>query len=253
MAVTTDQLVAVLNASGGTDPWTTQRVQAITHGGDSSLWGVGGGSGGGFINGALNGGDPYGGLQSTFNRGATPTYVNPSGGAVNGGLLPGGAGALNVPYGSDYFSSVLDAYLRMLTLGQQRQQFQTTAQMAGAEALARLFAAGPQSAAELAFSQAGRGMPAFGGGAVPIEDIIRSATFGAGAAPGVLDFNGQQISVPATIGGAALERLRGNPNAAGVIQSFARPAGNPDIIQRSIASLLPAGFRPPAAVPGMGF
>lgn len=185
--------------------------------------------------------------------------------AAGGGLVPGG---LNVPYGSDYFAPTLDSWTRLQlaglqdrqfgrTLGQQQGQFTTEALMNAAQALAGLYAQGPRSAAELAFANSGMGFPAIGGNAAAIEALIRSSTLGASAPAANLNLGGgQAVSVPSTLGGQALARLQADPNLAGVIASFAKAAGNPDLLARSGAAALPAGFFEPRygrpVLPGMG-
>ncbi len=179
-------------------------------------------------------------------------------------LTTPGAGELNVPFGADFLSPTLglQGILAGLqeqgrqfditqpeqvsqfgqTLGEQGRQFDIGALFNAAMSLAGLRAQGPQSAAELAFAQAGIGLPAIGGSAQNIEGLLGATTRGA---TGQTQFSagGQGINIPNTLGGQQLAQLQGNPNLAGTLQSFAQAAGNPDILQRSLSALLPSGFQ----------
>ena len=128
------------------------------------------------------------------------------------------------------------------TLAEQQRQFNTQSLFNTAASLANLRAQGPQSAAELAFSQAGLGLPAIGGSAQNIEGLFGATTRGAGGGT-TFEAGGQRVGIPNTLGGAQLAQLQGNPNLAGVLGSFARASGNPDLLARSVAALLPSGFQ----------
>lgn len=168
-----------------------------------------------------------------------------------------------------------------LTFGEQQRQFDQGTLATGASMLANLRAQGPASAAELAFLQGGV-FPGGQSSIVDISNLIGQSTRQAGGGLGInfgdspqQAFNrlisgiaggatpdqfgnaqvasapavnqagvagGPAITVPSTLGGAQLSNLSGNPNLAGVIQSFAQAAGNPDIFARSAAALLPSGF-----------
>lgn len=187
---------------------------------------------------------------------------------------PGQAPVLNVPYGSDYLDPTLALYAQMLglasnektfglglaedqrqfnlqfpesqrqfnqTLGLNQQQFGVNTLMDAAKYLANLYAQGPMSAAELAFYQSGLGFPAIGGSSAAAQDLIGAATRGA-TGNTTFSAGGQAVNIPNTLSGAQLRGLQGNPNAAGVIQSFAKAAGNPDIYQRSFNALIPSGY-----------
>ena len=224
----------------------------------------------------------YSGPTSGIDAWARSQGVIPPSGAFggpvanqSGGTLPLVPGGLNVPYGSDYFAPSLDSWTRLALgrlqqetaqgtlglgygqLGENARQFNTNALMTAAQALARLYAQGPQSAAELAFMNAGAGFPAIGGNAAAIASLIRSSTLGGSNPDATLNFGGgQSVSIPSTLGGQALARLQADPNLAGVIASFAKAVGNPDILSRSAQALIPAGFGGPRygtqVLPGMG-
>lgn len=158
------------------------------------------------------------------------------------GLVGQGPGELNVPFGADFLEPTLNAFTQLAGLQQAREQFQQSNLLNAARALANLRAQGPQSAAELAFLQAGMGFPAIGGSRAAIEDLVGASTRGATGRT-FADFgNGQGVSIPNTLSGAQLSGLQGNPNLSGVLESFATAAGNPDIFKRSIAALVPSGF-----------
>ena len=126
-------------------------------------------------------------------------------------------------------------------LGFDQNMFQTNTLMDAASMLANLYAQGPASAAELAFLQAGMGFPAIGGGTSPMEGLIGGATRGGTGRTGV-NIGGQSVSTPNTLSGGQLRGLQGNQNLAGVLGSFAKAGGNPDLFSRSYAALLPSGF-----------
>lgn len=211
---------------------------------------------------------------------AYPPAVTPSGTAAPTAPVsanappPGQAPVLDVPYGSDYLDPTLQLYATMLglasnektfglglgedqrqfnltfpenqrqfneTLGFGREQFGTNTLMDAASRLANLYAQGPASAAELAFLQAGMGFPAIGGSRVGIEDLIGAATRGA-TGNTTFSAGGQSVGIPNTLSGGQLRGLQGNPNLAGVLGSYAKASGNPDIYQRSYAALLPSGY-----------
>lgn len=259
-APTTEQLVAMLTAGGQapTAQWLAANPQQRISG--TGVWGTP------TTNTSVSGNanvealfrdagvaSPYGGGGRAAPGVIGGSTVDPNG-ATTTPLVPGG---LNVPFGSDYFAPSLDSWTRLQLANMQNQQFQQTARQAAAEALARLYANGPASAAELAFLNAGQGFPAIGGSASAIADLIRSSTFGASNPDATLAFgNGQSVSIPSTLGGQALARLQADPNLAGVIESFAKAAGNPDILTRSARAALPAGFSKPRygnpVLPGLG-
>lgn len=128
------------------------------------------------------------------------------------------------------------------SLGFDREALRTNTLLNAAQALAGLYAAGPQSAAELAFLQAGMGFPAIGGSQAAAEDLFGAATRGA-SGRSTFSAGGQSVGIPNTLSGGQMRQLQGNPNLAGVIQSYARAAGNPDIFARSQAALVPSGYR----------
>lgn len=242
MALTTEQLTAMLNA--GTQPAPPANLS------NPDMW-----------NKWMAGFGTPAPAPAITQAPAAPTTPPPSFIAPNGQ-----PGQVNVPFGSAYFEPSLQSYTalagqkeqgRQFDLGQSQQQRQfdaTMGQNAGqfnvqtllnaAQALASLFSQGPQSAAELAFLQAGMGFPAIGGARPAMEDLIGSATRGAsGSAP--LDFgNGQGVSIPNTLSGQQMQGLSANKNLAGVLGSFAKAAGNPDLFARSIAALIPSNYRP---------
>lgn len=185
---------------------------------------------------------PVGGAGAAAAPPASP-FVGGAGGA---------GGELNIPFGSEFFDPTLTALMQLFGLGEQRRQFDitqpeqqrqfdVTAFQRAALALANLRAQGPQSAAELAFAQAGMGLPAIGGSAANITDLLGATTRGASGQT-QFEAGGQRVNIPNTLGGQQLARLQGNPNLAGVLGSFSRAAGNPDIFARSQAALLPSGF-----------
>ncbi len=219
------------------------------------------------------------GLGSAETRsllGLLPQTPEPAGSIVGDtgqpvSLTTQGAGELNVPFGADFLSPTLGlqgilAQLQEqgrqfdiaqplqedilaeqqrqfgLTFGEQGRQFNTSALFNAAQSLASLRAQGPQSAAELAFAQAGLGLPAIGGSAQNIAGLFGAATRGAGGQT-TFGAGGQMIDIPNTLGGAQLSQLQGNPNLAGTLQSFAQASGNPDLLSRSLAALLPSGFQ----------
>jgi len=179
------------------------------------------------------------------------------------GAQGGGAPALNVGMGSDFVTSILQLLGQLSGFAIQREQTQmqvqgqreqtqmqtqaqrdiagVTAQQNAAFQLAGLYAAGPKSAAELAFAQAGQGLPAVGGGAAQLEQLIGASTRG-GTGSTTTSPGGQSFSVPNTLSGQQLGGLAGNPNLAGIVESFSRAGGNPDVFRRSLAALLPSGF-----------
>lgn len=163
-------------------------------------------------------------------------------------------GEMNVPFGSEYLDPALNLYGLLAQLQQQKEQFEATlgqtdrhfganTLLSAGQALANLYAQGPQSAAELAFLQGGQGFPAIGGGRAAIESLIGSATRGATGSTSVDFPGGQGVSIPNTLGGTQMQGLQSNPNLAGVLESYAKAAGNPDLYARSIASLVPSAFR----------
>ena len=214
-------------------------------------------------------------ISAAFPPAVTPSgTVAPSAPVTANPSPPGQSPVLNVPYGADYLDPTLALYAQMLglasnektfgmglaedqrqfnlqfpenqrqfneTLGFGKEQFGTNTLMDAARALANLYAAGPQSAAELAFLQANMGFPAIGGGRVPMEDLIGSATRGA-TGNTTFSAGGQSVGIPNTLSGAQIRGLQGNQNLAGVLGSYAKAAGNPDLFSRSYAALLPSGF-----------
>ena len=127
-------------------------------------------------------------------------------------------------------------------LGFDQGMFQTNTLMDAARALAGIYAQGPHSAAELAFLQAGMGFPGIGGSVAAMEGLIGAGTRGATGSTGV-NVGGQRVSTPNTLSGSQLKGLQGNQNLAGVLGSFAKAGGNPDLFGRSYAALLPSGFQ----------
>ena len=187
--------------------------------------------------------------MGAWNRAAASKWGSAPGSAAGAG---GGVPGLNIPYGAEYLSPALQLYMEMLGqigqnqrffpgLQEQQRQFDETARQRAALSLASLYAAGPQSAAELAFANAGQGLPAVGGNAAALAGLIgpstRGATGSTSTSPG-----GQTFTIPNTLSGAQLSGLTGNPNLAGVLGSFAQASGNPDIYRRSIEALIPHGY-----------
>lgn len=127
-------------------------------------------------------------------------------------------------------------------LGENQRQFNVNTVMNAAGALANLYAQGPYSAAELAFRKAGMGLPAIGGDQADAAGLFTAATRGA-SGNSTFAAGGQRIGIPNTLSGRQMAQLQGDPNLSGVVQSLAKAAGNPDIINRSAAALVPSGYR----------
>lgn len=169
-----------------------------------------------------------GGETATANL---PQVLHPAG--------PAGASALNVPYGAAYFDPVLKAIIAMLGLNQSGNQFASTQEMNAGQQLAGLSAQGG-SAAELAYRRANLGLPAMGGNQ-DIADLIVNATQGAKPLANTIgDFH---YTLPSTLTGRQTTDLQSSPNTQNVIGSYARAAGDPDYLTRSISALLPSGFQ----------
>ena len=182
---------------------------------------------------------------------AAPQVVQPTGENVlatplspppTTSLVSDGTGELNIPFGSDFLPLSLDAFLRMSVLSEGGRQFDQTASFNAAMALANLRAQGPQSAAELALAQSGLGLDPFRSGA-NTAGLLGTSTRGAGGSSR-FSVGGFNFDTPNTLGGQQL--AQGSPNTLGVLGSFAKAAGNPDLIGRSIRALLPSGFQPTA-------
>lgn len=171
---------------------------------------------------------------------AAPTAVGPTGESAPF-IDNQQAGQFNVPFGADFLDPQLQFLLGVLGLQQGGEQFGQQLQFAQAQALAGLRSQ-PGSAAELALLQSQLGMPTGLPSQFPIEQLLGASTQGAGGtATGQI--GGSQISAPNTLSGQQLSQLAGNPNAQGVLSSFSRFLGNPDILARSAAAALPAGFQ----------
>lgn len=170
----------------------------------------------------------------------TPT---PTPAATPTPLATSGVGEMNVPYGSDYLDPTLQLYGLLAGLQQGDKQFQQNALFNAGNSLANLYAQGPNSAAELAFLQGGMGFPAIGGSRAAVQDLIGASTRGATGTYGLDLPGGQGVSLPSTLSGQQMQGLQANPNLAGVIGSFAKAAGNPDIFRRSIEALVPSGYQ----------
>lgn len=165
---------------------------------------------------------------------------------------------LNLGYGADFLPLALDAYLQMLGLGetkagrlqqntqffaglgQQGEQFNQQALFQAAQALAQL-GANPYSAAELAFMRKGLGFEALGANGMDIRELITSGTERATGVDAV-DFGTQSLQIPRTLSGRQATQVARDPNLTGVMESFARAAGNPDLLTRSLFASLPSGF-----------
>lgn len=123
--------------------------------------------------------------------------------------------------------------------GEQQRQFDVSSGLDMAQVIARL-RANPASAAELAILQ-GAIVPGAGGVNARATDLA-----GGGAAPGVANSvfttGNQSLSLPGTFSGAQLQNLQSNPDLASNLDSFAKAARDPNLFQRSVDALIPAGF-----------
>lgn len=161
----------------------------------------------------------------------------PATGAGGAAGAPAGAPTspvLNMPnMGSGYY----DPYTRLLAtiLGYANSDNQNNIQT-----LSKL-AASPQDAAQLAAYRGLTGLSPFGDNGGDIRNLINSTTSGGGMQTANLP-GAAPIQVPNTLSGAQLNMLNGMPGTAGVISSIAGAAGNPDIMARSKAALMPALF-----------
>lgn len=203
-----------------------------------------------------------GGVPATI----APTQPGAKVGASAGTAVPAASGApsLNVGYGSDFVQPLLQLLGQIYGIGENARQFDTTAAFTKAQQLASL-SANPLSAYEAAALRAQLGL---GGtsSAADIMGLLSPSTVGASgqqtpanpaipagqaaATPGTSPEAGTPMfgsSIPNTLSGGQMAQLEGNPTGAGVLQSFATAGGNPDILKRSLAALLPAGFQSVAA------
>lgn len=152
--------------------------------------------------------------------------------------LPGAAPTLSLPNtGEAYYAPLLGLIGQLLGFGNSNRQNELTA-------LTNL-GANPKSAAELATYRGLQGMSPFGDNGGDIRGLIASPTSAGGnnGAQGV-QWPGQSapINIPNTLSGSMLNMLKGMPGTSDVISSIAGAAGNPDIMARSRAALMPALF-----------
>lgn len=215
----------------------SNQVNALEYGaGGAGGYGGGGGGGGGVAG-------PGVGLVPPAVAGALPPPVAAALGAlgVGGGVpAPGGAPTLNVGMGSDFLPPILGLLGQIYGIGENRRQFDITSAFQKAQTLAQLNA-NPRSAFELASLRQNMGL-----GGTPFEGDIRQligATTQGASGQGSANPGTGNVTVPNTLTGGQLGALQGDPNASGIVESFAGAAGNPDILKRSIAALLPSGFQ----------
>lgn len=152
--------------------------------------------------------------------------------------LPGAAPTLSLPNtGEAYYAPLLGLIGQLLGFSNSNRQNELTA-------LTNL-GANPKSAAELATYRGLQGMSPFGDNGGDIRGLIASPTSAGGnnGAQGV-QWPGQSapINIPNTLSGSMLNMLKGMPGTSDVISSIAGAAGNPDIMARSRAALMPALF-----------
>lgn len=194
------------------------------------------------------------GFQWHYPNGAT------SGGAASQQSAPG---TLNIPYGADYLDPQLRFLLGVLGIDatgkqqsaaaaaeaeRQKRALQaaeydtTTGRLLSASQILAAMQTNPRSAAQLAFQRSGLGLDPFGDNALDAAKLATFSTRGNTGTDGV-DFGGGAVAnVARALNLKQLKGLSGDPNGQGVLESFAGAAGNPDIIRRSIAALIPTGF-----------